>query len=133
MSITTERGYVVPQWDLADRLAKSLRFSGVSVQEMADHLELHRNTISGWMNGRGKTPKRAMLIAWAFKTGVPYEWLANGVESPDNGPDDDGGSRLGESNPRPIHYQHATRGGFGKLSDAEVIPLHPDEPAERVA
>ncbi|WYX89473.1 immunity repressor [Mycobacterium phage MKC-IRE-01] len=133
MSISTDIGGVVPQWDLADRLAKSLRVADVSVQEMADHLELHRNTISAWMNGRGKTPKRAMLIAWAFKTGVPFEWLANGTVQPDSGPDGDGGSRLGESNPRPIHYQTTKTGGFGNLSDAPVIPLRQEGPNELAA
>ncbi|AKF14393.1 transcriptional repressor [Mycobacterium phage Phayonce] len=133
MSISTDMGQTIPEWDLADRLAKSLRVAGVSVQEMAEHLELHRNTISAWMNGRGKTPSRPMLIAWAFRTGVPFEWLANGTVRPDNGPDGDGGSRLGESNPRPIHYQSTKSHGSGELSHAPVIPLRPNGPAERVA
>ncbi|OMB85449.1 hypothetical protein A5746_28100, partial [Mycolicibacterium conceptionense] len=105
MSISTDMSSV-PQWDLGDRLAKSLRVANMSVQQMADHLELHRNTLSAWMNGRGKPPTRPMLIAWALRTGVPFEWLDKGTVRPDDGPDGDGGNRShpGESNPRPIHY-----------------------------
>ncbi len=36
---------VTLEWDVADRLRKSLRGSGVSVQEMADALECSRNTV----------------------------------------------------------------------------------------
>jgi hypothetical protein len=39
----------VPAWDLADRLRKTLRESGVGVQEMADYLEVSRNTVSAWI------------------------------------------------------------------------------------
>lgn len=35
----------IPEWDLADRMRKSLRHSGVGVQEMADYLGVARNTV----------------------------------------------------------------------------------------
>lgn len=71
------RNQDIPQWDVADRLHKSLRVTGLSVQDMADELEVHRNTVSAWLNGRSR-PKKTQLIAWALKTGLPYEWLAHG-------------------------------------------------------
>ncbi|WP_408636117.1 helix-turn-helix domain-containing protein [Nocardioides baekrokdamisoli] len=71
------------QWDLADRLRKALRVSGVGVQEMADELEVERNTVGRYINGRG-VPNRATLVVWALKTGVPIEWLTN-AESPRRG------------------------------------------------
>lgn len=105
MSTSTE-GLPVPEWDLADRLGKSLRVGGLSVQEMADYLEVHRNSVSAWINGR--TPPSAQTIRlWAMRTGVPYRWLRDGVAGTGNGPDGDGGneSHPRESNPRPIHYE----------------------------
>ena len=38
----------VPTWDLADRMRKSLRQSGVSVQEMADYLNVSPKSVSNW-------------------------------------------------------------------------------------
>jgi transcriptional regulator with XRE-family HTH domain len=99
MSISTE-GLSVPEWDLADRLGKSLREAKMSVQQMADYLEVHRNTVSAWTNGR--TPPGPQTIRlWAMRTGVPYRWLRDGKTPPDG----DGGSRLRESNPGPSHYE----------------------------
>ncbi|HKP44088.1 helix-turn-helix transcriptional regulator [Mycobacterium sp.] len=87
MSTSTE-GLPIPEWDLADRLGKSLRVAGVSVQVMADYLDVHRNTVSAWINGR-TPPSTQTIRLWSLRTGVPYEWLRDGVE-PDrpDGPDD---------------------------------------------
>lgn len=63
--------------DLADRLAKSLRVSGASVGEMAAFLEVHRNTVSAWINGRAH-PSPANVMMWAQMTSVPYQWLRDG-------------------------------------------------------
>lgn len=79
MSISTE-GVTVPEWDLADRLTKSLRVAGMSAQEMADYLEVHRNSVSAWINGRVK-PSGQTIRLWALRTGVPHKWLKEGIES----------------------------------------------------
>lgn len=78
-------------WDLQDRLAKALRVSGKSNGQLATELGVHRNTISNYLSGR-QAPDRRTLIAWAFATGVPVEWLENGTTpaGPDNGPDEGG-------------------------------------------
>jgi transcriptional regulator with XRE-family HTH domain len=65
------------RWDWVDRLNKSLRVSGLKVQEMADFLECSRNTVGNWLNDRA-TPSPASLQLWAQKTGVPYGWLRDG-------------------------------------------------------
>ena len=70
----------IPQWDLADRMAKALRTSGVSPQQMADMLDCHRNTVSNYLHGRSRVP-RAVLIAWADITQFPLEWLETGQVS----------------------------------------------------
>lgn len=67
------------QFDLADRLRKSLRVREVSVQDMADHLGLSRNTVSSWINGRSR-PGRPQLLAWADRVDAPLSWLVTGKE-----------------------------------------------------
>lgn len=70
----------VPEFDLADRMRKALRQSGVGALEMADYLGVSRNTVSNWINGRVPPGKQSIRL-WAMKTGVPYEWLHDGVSS----------------------------------------------------
>lgn len=82
MSMAT-RSPAVPEWDIADRMRKSLRVSGVGVQEMADYLEVARNTASTWINGR-ITPSAQTLRLWALRTGVDYQWLRTGCPRPDS-------------------------------------------------
>ena len=65
---------IVPEWDMADRMRKSLRDAGLSVQEMAEYLDVSRTSVSNWINGR-IDPSRQTLRLWALRTGVSYEWL----------------------------------------------------------
>lgn len=79
---------LIPQWTLGDRLSKALRHADISVNDMADYLTRGRNTIGNYMSGRTRPP-RAVLIAWALRTGVPLEWIETG-EAPgttDDGPE----------------------------------------------
>ena len=66
-------------FDLADRMRKTLRESGASVQEMADYLDVTRGTVSNWINGR-IMPGRQTLMLWALATGFPFKWLETGEE-----------------------------------------------------
>lgn len=61
----------------ADRITKSLKYAGISHGEMAEFLEVHRNTVGGWCTGKSKMMPVIMKM-WAQKTGVPYEWLRYG-------------------------------------------------------
>lgn len=70
-------GIGVPEFDLADRLRKALRESKVSVQHMADFLEVDRSTVSTWINGRIR-PSGQTVRLFAMRTGVDYEWLKDG-------------------------------------------------------
>lgn len=63
-----------------DRLAKALTVSGVSHAEMADALDVSRNTIGNYIAGRTK-PSRLQVKEWAVRTGAPLEWLLTGRES----------------------------------------------------
>lgn len=76
----------VPQWDVADRMAKALRASGVTAAQMALYLGVHRNTITNYIRGRSKPP-RATLIAWADITRFPLDWLETGDQSVNSPPD----------------------------------------------
>lgn len=68
----------VPEWDLGDRMRKSLRHAGVETQEMADYLGVSRTSVSNWINGRNRPSKPAMRL-WAMRCGVSFAWLANGA------------------------------------------------------
>lgn len=78
-------------FDTADRLRKALRFAGVSVQEMAEHLGLSRNSIGRYINGHIE-PDRRTLMLWALRCGVPLDWLT--------------GDELASQRHKRPHYQH---------------------------
>lgn len=64
----------VPDWTLGWKLKRALDFAGVSAQDMAAELGVHVATVSRWMNDR-ETPRRAYVMAWALRTGVPVSWF----------------------------------------------------------
>lgn len=98
-------------FDMADRLRRALRISGVSVQEMADELDVSRNTVSNWINGRGE-PRRRDLRDFAMKTGFPMEWLRDGTgEMTQDGPDGGGQSDMNYSRVRSLDRKRADRDG----------------------
>lgn len=106
-------------FDVADRMRKSLRVSEVSVQEMADYLGVQRNSVGRWINGH-TNPSRQTLRLWALRTGVPFEWLETGRDAERPRPDGpDGGEEcaIRDSNPEPADYE--------PQPSAEVIPLAP--------
>lgn len=76
----------VYEFDLPDRLRKTLRHSTMSATEMADYLGVGRETVSRWLNAKTE-PSEAIVKLWAIRMGVSYQWLRNG-EAPS--PDGDG-------------------------------------------
>jgi transcriptional regulator with XRE-family HTH domain len=62
-------------------MTKALRYSGVGVQEMADHLDVSRNAVSSWINGRNE-PRRRDLRDFALRTGYPLSWFEKGKCTP---------------------------------------------------
>jgi transcriptional regulator with XRE-family HTH domain len=89
MTTTIERP-TVPTFDLADRLRKALREANerdggdLSVEELAEELGYSRQSVGNWMANR-TVPRRAVILQWAFRTGVDPHWLETG-EVP-HGPD----------------------------------------------
>ncbi len=69
---------VIPEVLVGDRMRIALRHADMTAGQMAEYLDVGRNTVSTWMNGHIK-PKRQTMILWAMRTGVPLEWLETGV------------------------------------------------------
>lgn len=55
-------------------MAKARRTARLSVQQMAEDLDLDRRTISGYENDQ-RPVRRSVLYAYAMRTGVPLWWL----------------------------------------------------------
>ncbi|HUX71799.1 MAG TPA: helix-turn-helix transcriptional regulator [Cellulomonadaceae bacterium] len=119
----------VPEFDLADRMRKALRTSGIGVQEMADYLDVARNTVSTWINGR-IVPSSQTIRLWALRTGVPYSWLRDGTENPRQG-DPGGGVSLPrlDSNQQPSGYTQSEVSG----ATIYALPTHRTTPLEEQA
>ena len=103
MTMMTNAG-AVPSFGLEWRLKLALDYAGMTVQEMADYLEVSRQTMSRWLSGKGPI-KRHILLSWALRTGVSMVWLETG-EAPS--PDDGGGGQMygiRDSNPEPADME----------------------------
>lgn len=79
MALTDIPGSITPQWSLSDRLIKARDFAGLDQTELADLTGISRASISAWENGH-REPRRPGLLAIAFATGVPLQWLAGDDE-----------------------------------------------------
>jgi transcriptional regulator with XRE-family HTH domain len=78
----THADYYVPEAlrdRLGERLTKSLKLSGITVEEMAAFIEVHRNTVSNWLGNRGVPANTVILRLWAEKVNLPYEYLRDGI------------------------------------------------------
>lgn len=87
----------IPEWTMGDRLRKALDFADMSVQDMADYLEVKRNTVGNYIAGRTSIPG-GFLRLWALRTGVPREWLETGTAPR---PEPGGQRARRDSNPQP--------------------------------
>ncbi len=81
MTEQREPDAAVPEFDLADRMRKSLRHGGVTVAEMADYLGVSRQSVGNWIGGRIEPDIRTLRL-WALRAGVPYPWLCHGTLDP---------------------------------------------------
>ena len=68
----------VPTFDQADRMKKALRDVGMSTTEMAEFLGITRETAGRYMSGAAKVPLQTLRL-WSLRTGVPMEWITDGV------------------------------------------------------
>jgi transcriptional regulator with XRE-family HTH domain len=75
---------VVPEFELCDRLRRSLRMLPLSNAEVAEIMGVRRETVSTWLTGQRK-PSHTTLMIWADMTGVDLGWLETGTASPEAG------------------------------------------------
>ena len=94
-------------------MRKALSEAKISVQEMADYLDVSRNTVSTWINNR-ITPSKQTLRLWEIRTGVPLTWLETG-QAPLPVPD---GYAVRDSNPEPASYEHALARVYSPVASA---------------
>lgn len=96
----------IPKFDLNDRLRKARETADLDQTQLAELIGVSRNSVSAAERGASK-PRKPVLIAWAFATRVPFEWLMTGStnnETPD--PDGPGGELLRlDSNQQPSGYR----------------------------
>lgn len=102
------------------RLRLALELSGVERTEMADYLGVRREAVSTWLSGR-VNPKKATLRLWAFRTGVPLEWLETG-QVPDH---HDGGPGPGSELPRLESNQQPSGYVSPQVRGVLQLPLRP--------
>lgn len=101
----TQTDGAIPALTRGWRMRMALAHAGVSVGDMADYLEVDRNTIGRWTGDKGPV-KRSILLLWAMRTNVSLAWLENG-ETPGTG-EGDGGLGVYASrdlNPEPADYE----------------------------
>ena len=97
----------IPQLTLGWRLQMSLQSADLGVKEMADYLDVDRNTVSRWLHDKNEPP-RAAILAWAMKTGVPLPWIESGIapnDYPDGGSSADTDSSSGSQVPPTSSYE----------------------------
>ena len=83
-------------------MRKALEYAGVSTQEMADYLEVTRQSIGNWVGDR-RVPSKATVRLWALRCGVPLEWLETGkAPTLPSGP---GPYTTRDSNPEPADLE----------------------------
>ena len=96
----------IPKFDLNDRLRKARETADLDQTQLAELIGVSRNSVSAAERGASK-PRKPVLIAWAFATRVPFEWLMTGStnnETPD--PEGPGGELLRlDSNQQPSGYR----------------------------
>lgn len=113
--------------DLADRMRKALRVSGVGAGEIAEYLGVARNTVSTWINGR-IVPSTQTLRLWALRTGVPFSWLQTGQV-----PGQDGGPGGGVSVAPPTGLEPATDGFEGSVVPLRAVSAVEADEADQAA
>lgn len=64
----------VPTWTLGDRMRKAREHAGLKQTELAAEIGIGRSSIINYESDRAQPP-RPVLVAWALRCAVPYEWL----------------------------------------------------------
>ena len=65
---------VIPEFTLGDRLRKARELSGMDMQQLAEVIDVHRQSIARYESGV-VVPKRHVLLSWSWATGVDADWV----------------------------------------------------------
>ena len=87
---------------LRNRLRDAREWRGLEQSDIAAELGIGRSTVSNYERGI-TVPGKLVVNAWAVITDTEVEWIKTGVEQSNN-TDPDNGSRLGDLNSGPSHY-----------------------------
>ena len=110
----------VPQWTFAERARKARRDLKFTQQQMADALDVGLKRYSAWESGKN-TPDDLPEMAVRFEQatgGVPRAWFLGWTDGSNPGGGPDNGSRLGESNSGPSHYNVVPLFGNSEMAAA---------------
>lgn len=112
----------IPELTLPWRMRIALVDAGISVQAMADALEVSRATASRWMSGKGRPPRTLFIKQWALMTGTDVPWMLTGQQGAPHpaGLDEGLGAVRREGIEPPTRW---FRAGFGSHELATVTRL----------
>ena len=108
----------IPALTLPWRMKMALAHAGVSVNEMAEYLGVALPTIRTWTSGK-VLPKVGMLRLWAMRTGVDFDWLAEGVQ-----PDSEQRPVAAMLSPGAAPGRSSARSSTDRASDYGSVVLH---------
>lgn len=74
----------IPSFEMRHRLQLAREFAGLDRQELADRMEISRNSVLNAETGR-TVPRKIVLNTWAMACGVPVSWIVTG-NPPQDGP-----------------------------------------------
>lgn len=72
---------LIPEWEIGDRLRKAREIAGMQMGELAEIIDVHRQSVARWERGEAR-PRRHVVTAWADATGVDVYWLETGDRRP---------------------------------------------------
>lgn len=94
----------IPNFEMRHRLQLAREYAGLGRGELAERMEISRNSILNAETGR-TVPRKLVLNAWALACGVPVSWIITG-NAPDGGPGPSSG--LGIIRPDEMHISQQT-------------------------
>lgn len=127
MSTATDADERFPlEWTDGEKLRKVRRYLGATQEKFAELLEVKPSTYMAWESGRNAVnDPKAIARRLKLLANVPMWWFLDTEPptGPNGGPDGGSTSRLGESNPRPIHYKATDSGLNRRTNPGAIVPL----------
>ncbi|WP_313673304.1 helix-turn-helix transcriptional regulator [Mycolicibacterium sp.] len=73
----------IPSFEMRHRLQLAREYAGLSRSQLANRMEISRNSVLNGETGR-TVPRKIVLNAWAMACGVPVSWLLTGEPPADH-------------------------------------------------